>query len=275
MTEDQLLKDLGDLARQEDEAERTRLDERWDRLAAGTLSAAEEAELEALAARSEDAREALEAFRPLGAGFQARAVAAATAELTGGSAPEPAERGGAARLLPFHRAAKRLPVWFGAAAAAAAALFFVLRNPAVPLPLYTASLTGGAQSQRGEPAPSSGPPVFLPGSLLTLTASPQSPVAGAVEARGFLSRLLGAADLRPLEPQPRFEIRNGTVRLRATLGRELRIPPGAWRIWIVVGRPGKMPSSDDLAGKLPAGENRQGAWQAVSADLLVADRAAP
>ena len=74
------MRDLGHLAREESEAEKRRLDERWDRLAAGTLSAEEEAELRALAAASPEAARAYEAFRPLGADFQARVVEAIRAQ---------------------------------------------------------------------------------------------------------------------------------------------------------------------------------------------------
>ena len=75
------MSELGALARREGEAE-SLLDERWDRLAAGTLTAEEDAELRALAASSPEAREAYEAFRPLGAAFQARVVSAINAERT-------------------------------------------------------------------------------------------------------------------------------------------------------------------------------------------------
>ena len=51
-------------------------DERWDRLAAGTLTAKEEIELKALAASSPEAMEAYVAFKPLGPDFQARVVSA-------------------------------------------------------------------------------------------------------------------------------------------------------------------------------------------------------
>ncbi len=82
MNKDSILSELGALARQEGEAESPLLDERWDRLAAGTLTAEEDAELRALAASSDEAREAYEAFRPLGADFQARVVRAINAERT-------------------------------------------------------------------------------------------------------------------------------------------------------------------------------------------------
>ena len=82
MSEDRLLRDLGHLAKEEEGAEKSRLDERWDRLAAGTLTAEEEAELLALAETSPEAREAWEAFRPLGPEFQARVVEKIAAELS-------------------------------------------------------------------------------------------------------------------------------------------------------------------------------------------------
>jgi RNA polymerase sigma-70 factor (ECF subfamily) len=81
MNKDPILSELGALARQEGEGE-SPLDERWDRLAAGTLTAEEDTELRALAASSPEAREAYEAFRPLGAAFQARVVSAINAERT-------------------------------------------------------------------------------------------------------------------------------------------------------------------------------------------------
>ena len=257
MNEDRFLNELGDLARQEDEAERARFDERWDRLAAGTLSPEEDAELRALAASSPDLREAYEAFRPLGPDFQARMVAKAASELARGR-----------RALPF----RRVEVWLGAAAALAAGLYLFLRTP--PLPVYTADLSGGVQSQRGEPAQTAGLPVFVPGSLLTVNARPSKLVEGRVEAHGFVSPLSGG-EVRPLDPQPPFEVKNGSVRLRATLGQEIRLPSGDWRLWIVVGRPGRIPSASALTRELRAGRTGRADWQAVPADLRVDDRAPP
>src|SRR5215831_10074605 len=123
MSDDRLLRELGHLAREEKEAEQARLDERWDRLADGTLSPEEDAELRALAAASPEAREAYEAFRPLGAAFQARLVD----ELA--TAVPAATKTPAGRLLNFRRALSRNSVRFGAVAAAVAAacLFLVLR----------------------------------------------------------------------------------------------------------------------------------------------------
>ena len=79
MNEDDLLQELGKLAREQSGSGRL-LDERWDRLAAGTLSAEEERELRLLAETSEPARLAFEAFRPLGEGFHGGVVRAIVAQ---------------------------------------------------------------------------------------------------------------------------------------------------------------------------------------------------
>jgi hypothetical protein len=267
MNEDRILQSLGDLARREGEADRARFDERWDRLAAGTLSPEEDAELRALAATSPELREAYEAFQPLGPEFQARIVEK-VAELVPAPVPQP---------LPFYRraAARRIEVWLGSAAAIAAALFLFIVPPRAPLPLYQADRVEGVQSQRGEPTQTSGLPVFVPGSLLTVSAHPSKPVKGRVEALGFVRPLSGGA-VHPLDPQPSFDLpENGAVRLRATLGEGIRLQAGDWRLWIVIGRPGKIPSPSALAEELRAGRTRHADWQAVFTDLRIDDRAPP
>src|SRR5436305_14630439 len=124
---DRLLRELGDLARSETKAEEARFDERWDRLAAGTLTAEEDAELKALAASSPEAREAYEAFRPLGADFQARVVSAINSEKSPKPQPlpQPLPLPQPPQPLPF-RPARRIEVWAGLAAAVAAGVFFLV-----------------------------------------------------------------------------------------------------------------------------------------------------
>ena len=258
------MSELGDLARQQDAAEQARLDERWDRLAAGTLTAQEEAELSALASSSPEAREAYEAFRPLGPEFQARVVEAAAAELAG-SAPPAAPWEPRPRLLPFRRATRRLEVWLGTAAAAAAALFLLLRSPALPpLAAYEPPELKVASAFRGgEPGP------VNPGSRLTLTVRPETAVDGhELEARGFLRRRSGEGGLRPWQPEPHTEITDmGVVNLQGMLGKDVQA--GAWTIWIVVGRRGRIPSAGELQAELRAGRTRHTDWQAVSRDVEV------
>jgi hypothetical protein len=274
MNKDQLLGELGDLARREGEAGQARLDERWDRLAAGKLTAGEEEELKALAASSAEAQEAYEAFRPLGAGFQARVVDAIKAERAGEAPrPEPPKP----PVLPFRRIVRRAEVWIGLAAAVAAGVFFLLHGPALPpLPVYTAELAGGAQTYRGREAAPNGPQVFVPGSPLTLTVTPETAIQGEVEARAFLSPLVGKGDLQAWEPAPPLEsTEQGAVRLQGTVGREIRLSPGDWRVWIVVALKGGIPSLERLQAELRAGRTRGAGWRAVSTDLRVAARASP
>ena len=268
MSEDRILRDLGHLAKEEGEAERARLDERWDRMAAGTLTAEEEAELRALAESSPEARETYEAFRPLGPEFQASVVGKIAAELEK-PAPKAEPREKRARLLPFRPAVLRRVGWV-TAAAAAAGLVLLVRLPASmpPLPAYTVALSGGIKTFRGEEKPP-GPQVFAPGSRLTLDMRPQSLVTGEVEAQAFLARGDDWISWRP-----EIEIaETGSVRLRGELGREIR--PGDWKLWVIVGRPGRLPSMDELQAEVRAGRTRGDQWQAVFADLHVEERLPP
>lgn len=271
MSDDPWLKELAQVKRDQEAESGNRLDERWDRLSAGELSPEEEAELRALAETSEEARLAYEAFRPLGPDFQAGVVQAIQKQGLAPQAETPAPQT-PAKLLPFRRSTSQTFRWAGwsaAAAVAAAALFFVVRGPASypPLPVYALAPIGGDQAFRGGTEPATGTPVFSPGSLLTFNVRPQQVVAGPVEAYAFASR---GKEWVPLGKERGSE--NGSVRLRGTLGQDISLPPGDWTIWIVVGRPGKIPATDDLQIELRAGRTRHDDWQAVSGDLRIEGR---
>lgn len=262
MNKDQLLGELGGLARREGEAEKARLDERWDRLAAGTLTAAEDVELKALAASSPEAHETYEAFRPLGADFQARMVGAINAERAG-AAPQAGSQEPRPRVLPFRRAVRRIEVWLGAAAAVAAGLFFLVRAPALP-PLPGYALTYEVQSgYRGSDSQTA-----TPGSPVTLMVRPDTAVRGAVETQGFLS--CGGEDLRPWRLTPSSDNPENSV--VGTLDKGT--PPGSCEIWIVVARPGKAPN--DFPAEWRAGRRTGNAdWRAVSTKLPVKASSGP
>ena len=277
---DRILKELGDLARQQDGAERARLDERWDRLAAGTLTAEEDAELKILAGSSPDAQEAYEAFRPLGADFQARMVSAIDAERTG-DASQAGPREPRSRVLPFRRVAvRRIEVWVGTAAAVAAGRSFRGRGRARP-PLssgYEAELEGGFKSNRGgEVAPLNEKRVFGPGSPFTLNVSPKQPLKapGEVKSSAYLSSSAGREDLSPLRPEADFRsAKSGSVVLDATMGKDIHISPGDWILWTVVARPGSMPKAGEIQARLRPKRLQHDTWRAVC-DALNAEEKPP
>ena len=273
--EDRLLHDLGRLARGERENEQDSLDERWDRLAAGTLTAEEEAELTALAETSPEAREALEAFRPLGADFQARVVEAVAAERRSAAEREEGTREPRPRpSVPRRSAGRSRWWWMVPAAAAAAALFLFVRGPSTlsPMPTYMADeLTGGIKRLRGgEPGATTDLPVFEPGGHLTLVVRAQPPTAGRpVDARAFLA---SGAKIDPWATKPEVA-KDGNVRLEEKLPNDLE--PGAWRVWLVVGWQSKIPPEEELLSELRAGRTRADYWQAVAKDFRVEAQAPP
>ena len=261
--DDKLLRALAGEARRERQSDDDRLDERWDRLAAGELSAAEEAELARLArtaAGTAAAHEAHEAFRPLDAAFRKRVVKALQA-----AAVQPA----VAPPRSGRQPGRRRRGWLGAAAvAAAAAAAALVLWPAFhpPLPDYEIQVTGGEAKSRGGPAPGAPPrgeTVYLlrPGDRLEIEARPKAAVGEPVAARWFAvrrgeePRLLGA---------PRPEIApSGAVRFAATLGRDLDLAPGPWSLWVMVGREGDLPDAALLRsrGAVAAGSTlRQRDW---------------
>src|SRR5947209_1589767 len=274
---DRLLRELGDMERSEAKAEEARFDERWDRLAAGTLTAEEDAELKALAESSPEAREAYEAFRPLGADFQARVVSAINAERSPKPLPLPQPL---PKPLPF-RLARRIEVGAGLAAAVAAGLFFLVRGPAMQPPLtssYVASLSGGFKANRGaETAAPNAKRVFTPGSPFTLEVSPKQPLKdpGKVKPGAFLSSSAGREDWRPLRLEGKFETgETGSVRLNATMGEDVKVPPGDWIFWTVVAR-NSPPEAREVQERLRARQPRDASWQDICDALKKEEKPPP
>jgi hypothetical protein len=266
MSEDPLLRELGQIANEEKERTQARFDERWDRLAAGTLNAEEEAELRALAEASPEAREAYEAFRPLGEDFQRRLAARLASEIEHGARREEPH----ARLLWFSRW-RRTASWASAAAAAAAALFLLLHEPGPgrlpPVPTYLAEVSGGTRTFRGEEAPSTGPPVFEPGDRFQIVLRPGTKIAGeGLEARCFLLR-----DGDPRRPEARVRVDpGGAVKIEGSIGRDLQ--PGGWTLWTVVGREGELPDPADPRFRTARAEVRSRDWVALPNEIRIRSR---
>ncbi|HYN21189.1 MAG TPA: hypothetical protein VE078_09530 [Thermoanaerobaculia bacterium] len=260
MSEERLLHDLGKLAREEQEAANARLDERWDRLSAGTLTPEEETELLAFSATSPESRETYEAFRPLGAEFQARVVqsirdlpTAAEPEVV---KPPPGE------LLFWPRLAPRIAGWGLASAAAAATLVMFLR-PSAPLPGYTlAGISGGTSEKRGEETEATD---FAPGKSFQVVLSPDTEVTQTMflKAQAFLRR---GQELRRVDVESSVDA-NGVATLEGSLDRSLT--PGTWTLWAVVGRWGKLPDPEELQSFSAGAPVHRRDWTAVPQNIRI------
>lgn len=263
MSEDSLLRELGQLAKEERERALARFDERWDRLAAGTLTAEEEAELRALAAASPEAREAYEAFRPLDEEFRARLISRLASETENGT---PREQPGA-RILSSPRWRRAVP-WAAGAAAAAAALLLLVHGPGPgslpPVPTYLAEVSGGTRTFRGEEGPSSGPHVFEPGDRFRVVLRPETSTADeSLEARWFLLR-----DGALRRPAARVQVDpGGAVQIEGSIGRDLQ--PGDWTLWAVVGREGELPDPADPRFRTARAQVRDRDWVALPHEIRI------
>lgn len=276
---DRLLRELGDLARSEAKAEKARFDDRWDHLAAGTLTAEEEAELKALAESSPEDLEAFEAFRPLGPEFQARMVSEIQSKQAEWAAQEPQRepKKPPPPVLPFRPVSPRpvsprAKVWVGfAAVAAMAAGVYVIGKPPSPLPGYEASLTGGFKTNRGaETAPPNKKPTLTLGAPFTLEVGPKEPLEhpGKVKPRAFLS---SSAGREPLSPLPNLEDKfepgeTGSVRLNATMGEDIKVKAGDWIFWTVVAR-NSPPEAKEVEARLRAHQPQDASWQNICDSL--------
>lgn len=249
-------RELAQVNREKQSEERERLGERWDRLSSGELSPEEEAELRALAETSEEAREAHEAFRPLGPEFHARVVQAIR---TQGLAPDPTTAEPPAKLLPFPERAPRIAGWGAVAAAVAAAVLVLLLRPPATLPDYNPpEVSGGVSTMRGERPEE----VFTPGGRLEVHLRPLTAASRAnrFEARSFLAYGQSLLPLARSKPDP-----GGAVKMEGAIPSDIR--PGIYTLWAVVGRPGKLPEpSDLLSAKAPV---RQRDWVAVPQEIQI------
>lgn len=267
MSDEIWLRELAQMKRDQEAEAGNRLDERWDRLSAGELSPEEEAELKALAETSGEAREAYEAFRPLGPEFHASVVQAIREQ---GLAPaESKALEPPAKLLPFRRRARFWTGW-SAAAAAAAALFFFLRNPASPpLPAYSMEVSGGISAMRGEQDEVE---VFAPGDRCKVVLRPDRSIAQA-EPLAAHSLLAQAGDLHRLETTREKLDRGGAVMMEVLIDQDVQ--PGDWTLLAVVGRQGKLPEPAELQRFSGHGQVRQRDWVAVSKEIKIQNRDLP
>ena len=242
MKDEELLTGLATAAKKDDE--RVRLDdERWERLAAGTISAEERRELEALAATDEEAREALEALAPLGATVEASVLARIAKERSAGAG---------AKVIRFPRSAITAVV--AAVAIAAGVALYVTRSAAPgALPEYAMLIDGAQKDVRGDAplAPASALRIG-PDSHVAMSLRPSVDVAGEVRARALV--VIGG-HAAPWSVPLRVSA-SGAVLLEGTTRDLFGDATGERDVAVVVGRPGARAldaDADDVAsGKLDA-----------------------
>lgn len=258
-----LLDQLAQVAREETLEAKRRLDERWDRLAAGTASEAETDELLGLADASGEAHEAYQAFRPLGTGFEQQVASAIlrqqaleqqeleqelapTREATEAAAPSRARFG------------TYLYGALSAVMAASLAVLFLL--PLRPMPHFILQELPSMQANRGPSEIPLGAPIVADGMYLDLVA-----------IAAFEPEILPAAQLfvaRPGEPLelcasgPRIAA-NGTVSFYPKIGTDLELPPGESTLVLVLGRPGALPTGDELLRAVQRGGESNKNWQVL------------
>ena len=256
MNDEELLKAVGRSAR-----EKQPLDERWDELAADRLGEAERQALLEAAARSDEAADAYEAFRPLGAEFQARVVHRLMAEQArvGADETQPAR----SKVVPFPRRHLRfagVPLALAASVLLAVGLIVFMRPGAGPaLPGYGLRLEGQVTLMRGEtPPPATAP--FAPGNHFRLVLTPDQRVEGDVVARAYV---IADHESEPLAaPAPQISS-DGAVLIEGDVGTDVQLPHGDARLLVIVGRESKLPDAPTLAKRLGvAGQEQTGDWAA-------------
>jgi hypothetical protein len=262
MNDDSLMRELGRMAAEEEQEDGERF-AIWERLSAGELTPEEIAALRAQAETSEEARQAYEAFRPLGTGFEARMADEIHAALHREATPAQADaETPLAAVLPFSRYARRFGGWLAAAATVAAALVaFLGRAPISPLPQYAMVVQAKLHTTRGSSP--GGASTFRPGSEVEMILRPAKEFSGASDAWCCLLAQGAVSRSWPLPKQKA----NQSFKFDGRLGGD--VEPGPWKLVAVVGRPRSLPDEATLRASL--GQVRpRGPWQVLSTDVTIA-----
>ena len=251
--ETQLLKQLAWLANEEDAGSTAGPSDRWDSLAHGRLSHEEISKLEREAQSSPDARDSFDAFSPLGADFQQRIARHVKAQ-----APEATHYG--------QDGVQVSPSWGRPLLALAASALLVLgllwvvwpwSKQARSLPSYSATWPSGVRSERVE-EPTSTQSFFEEGSRFDLLLRPKTDV-WPVEAVFFSSQGHG---WQPWPVAPEVSD-GGAVRVSGEIGTDLQLPAGSSSLMAAVGRPGRIPSPEEIASLMGTNSEIQTAtWAA-------------
>ncbi len=255
-------------------------DERWEALAADTLSEHEKAAFIALASRSARGRHAVAALAPLSRDVRRRMVDAITDELaqqpalSADSGAPPAEAKKASRVhqeRPRSARSKpwlRLGWWLGPLLAAAAAiLWFGLPSEPTPLPAYEIGVAeAGSKTMRSAGLRRDGLPLRVrlgAGERFRLVLRPLVPVQGPVAVRGYLIR-----DEQPRRWQPTIEqAPSGAFLIAGDVDDWLVLDEGSWTVALAVGRPDALPNEAQLMEALAAPHAAD--WQLLTQRLVI------
>lgn len=259
-----LLDQLSQAAREQMLDEQDRLDPRWDRLAAGQLSAEEHDQLLGLADASGEAHEAYQAFKPLGPAFESRVAAAILAR----QQVEAKER-----LVAEQAAGATAPVqlappaprraWYLAglwSVLMAVTVAFFVSLPA-QLPSYVPEKMASISPDRGGIGLTLGVPVYTAGNEVVLEAEARIKPGKNPDARLFYvgeDQRLQGSDL-----EAKIEDEGRRIRFLPILGEDLELAPGKWRLVMVVSRPGEFPGPATILEAVSAGGQPSKYWQVL------------
>lgn len=246
-----LLDQLADLARQEEQGPEAEERRRWEALAAGNLDDGDEKALRDQAEKSPEAKAALDAYRPLGSDFHARMAELAGRELEADNPPS--------NIID---ARGRWPRWAPMSALVAALLLFVLwpAGPSAPLPHYTLLVNGQSQALRSDAAIDSPPSIETPaplrfavGNRLNLVFGPGSDLPeGAKNQLEVHSFRVQDGAVRTLDAPPAELAVGGAARLVGVIGRDIDLPLGESTLVVRIGWKGRAPSDTGLWQRLEA-----------------------
>lgn len=273
--DDTLLRELAAAVRDEQNDDNPEqavwLDSRWDELAQGNLDDAGQEALQALAAESEDGQKALAAFQPLDADFRTRLTRRLEEKVQEKAQPEPVQQKPVNRVRSGRSSRRRFaPAAAALVALAAAALFFIRGPQQAAFPAYELEVLGGDQATRSTTAAATERRVLSNGSRLEIIARPATALEETAEAKLFSNGdSNGGGDNWSEIAVPVDVAASGAVRVAGEIGRDLMLPPGEQTLWLVVGRPGRLPDADVIAGlgdrKTAQGEG----WTALSAQVSI------
>lgn len=270
-----LLEQLSQVRREEELEEKNFLDERWDRLAAGALTEAENDELLGLADASGEAHEKYQAFKPLGPAFEKNLVASIRAQQQAEREERAADLPALAELEEEVQRPKKRGAFTWAlglaplmATALAAVFFMPVGHPTqfrladhrtlAPDEPSSGSRSSGqiAETQRGPLQAIDGAPLQI--GLIADSPPKQSPTFAL-----YLQLEDGALQSVDLQLDRRQET-SGEWYFEPVVGEHLLLPPGESRLILVVGQEGQMPSAEELRQAVGRGdEASEEDWQVL------------